>query len=86
MLGHLTAELSAWRRRCQKAESELQGLKTQGGMVPNDDVTRVRTRVLDLERDNLDLKQRVERAREMVTLLQQRLDFLEDEESPELVR
>lgn len=78
LLGHLTDELSAWRRRCQKAETELQGLKVPGGMVPGDDVTRVRARVLDLERENLDLRARVDRAREMVIHLQQRLDFLDE--------
>ena len=78
LLAHLTDELSAWRRRCQKAESELQALKTPGGMVPGDDVTRVRGRVLDLERENLDLRSRVDRAREMVLQLRQRLDFLEE--------
>ena len=78
VLGHLTDELSAWRRRCQKAENELQALKTPGGMVPGDNVTRVRGRMLDLERENLDLRSRVDRAREMVQHLQQRLDFLED--------
>jgi predicted nuclease with TOPRIM domain len=79
LLGHMTEELSAWRRRCQKAETELQQLKAQGGMVPGDDVTRVRGRLLDLERENLDLHSRVDRARDMVTRLQQRLTFLEDE-------
>ena len=78
LLGHLTEELSAWRRRCQKAETELQSLKEPGGMVPGDDVTRTRGRMLDLERENLDLRSRVDRAREMVQRLQQRLDFLED--------
>ena len=83
VLGHLTDELSAWRRRCQKAESELHALKTPGGMVPGDDVTRVRGRMLDLERENLDLRARVDRAREMVQRLQQRLDFLEEPQSVE---
>ncbi len=78
LLGHLTDELSVWRRRCQKAESEIQALKTPGGMVPGDDVTRVRGRALELERENLDLRSRVDRAREMVLRLQHRLDFLEE--------
>jgi hypothetical protein len=86
VLGHLTEELTAWRRRCQKAETELQGLKAQGGMVPGDDVTRVRGRALDLERENLDLRSRVERACEMVNRLQQRLAFLEDEQPSETAR
>ena len=84
LLGHLTDELSAWRRRCQKAENELQALKIPGGMVPGDDVTRVRGRMLDLERENLDLRTRVDRAREMVLRLRQRLDFLDEPHSIEV--
>ena len=55
-------------------------------MVPGDDVARTRSRMLDLERDNLDLGSRVERARDMVHRLQQRLDFLEDEHPAEAGR
>lgn len=86
LLGHLTDELAAWRRRCQKAESELHALKEPGGMVPGDDVARSRGRMLDLERENLDLRTRVDRAREMVQRLQQRLDFLEDAQPIETAR
>ena len=86
MLAHLTEELAAWRRRSQKAETELQGLKAHGGMVPGGDVTRVRGRVLDLERENLELRSRVDRAREMINQLQQRLAFLEDEQATEPAR
>jgi hypothetical protein len=86
LLGHLTEELGAWRRRCQKAELEVQSLKTQGGMVPGDDVMRMRSRVVDLERDNIDLHRRVERARELVTVLQQRLAFLEADAVVEVSR
>ena len=86
LLGHLTDELSAWRRRCQKAESELQSLREPGGMVPGNDVARARGRMLDLERENLDLRSRVDRAREMVQRLQQRLDFLQDAEPLEAGR
>lgn len=55
-------------------------------MVPGDDVTRARGRLLDLERENLDLRSRVDRAREMVQRLQQRLDFLEDPQTIEVER
>ncbi len=79
LLGHLTEELGAWRRRCLKAESELQAVKGQEGMVPGDDVVRLRARLLDLERENLELDTRVDRARTMVTALQQRLAFVERE-------
>lgn len=81
LLGHLTDELSAWRRRCQKAETELHALKEPGGMVPGDDVTRTRGRILDLERENLELHTRVDRARELILGLQRRLDFLEEPQS-----
>lgn len=83
LLGHLTEELSAWRRRCLKAESELQTVKGQEGMVPGDDVVRLRARLLDLERENLNLSTRVDRARTMVTALQQRLAFVERETAGE---
>ena len=83
LLGHLTEELAAWRRRCLKAESELQSVKGQEGMVPGDDVVRLRARLLDLERENLNLSTRVDRARTMVTALQQRLAFVERETAGE---
>ncbi|HEX3926642.1 MAG TPA: hypothetical protein VHW65_01490 [Gemmatimonadales bacterium] len=86
LLRHLTDELAGWRRRTLKAEGELQGLKAQDGMVPGDDMMRLKARVLDLERGNLELRGRVERAREMVGRLQQRLAFLEDEETSEASR
>lgn len=79
VLRHLGDELASWRRRCLKAEGELQGLKAQDGMVPGDDVVRLRAHLLDLERENLDLRARVDRAREAVTRLQQRLAFIEGE-------
>jgi hypothetical protein len=79
LLGHLAEELSAWRRRCLKAEAELQTVKAQGGMVPGEEVTKTRSRQLELERENLELRARVERAREMVIGLHQRLVFLEGE-------
>lgn len=78
VLRSLSDELAGWRRRCLKAEAELQGLKAKDGMVPGDDLLRLRSRVLDVERENLDLESRVERARELVGRLQQRLAFLEE--------
>lgn len=76
---HLSEELGAWRRRCLAAESEAQGLKGQQGMVPGQEVLGFRARVLDLERENVELRARVERAREMVQRLQERLVFLEED-------
>ncbi|MDX2206105.1 MAG: hypothetical protein SFU57_00525 [Gemmatimonadales bacterium] len=86
VLRSLTDELAGWRRRCLKAEGELQGLKAKDGMVPGDDLLRLRSRVLDLERYNLDLESRVERARELVGKLQQRLAFIEEQQEAELPR
>lgn len=86
VLRSLTDELAGWRRRCLKAEAELQGLKAKDGMVPGDDLLRLRTRVLDVERTNLDLESRVEHARELVGRLQHRLAFLEEPGETELQR
>ena len=76
LIGHLTEELAGWRRRCLKAEAELQGVKGQQGMVPGDELVKLRARLLDLERENLDLSARVDRARSMVGSLRQRLAFV----------
>lgn len=83
LISHLANELAGWRRRCLKAESELQAVKGQDGMVPGDELVRLRARLLDLERDNLELTSRVDRARTIVTTLQQRLSFVEREPSGE---
>ncbi len=77
LLGHLSEELAGWRRRCLRAESELQTLKGQAGMVPGDELVRQRARLLDLERENLDLTARLDRARGMVERVRQRLAFAE---------
>lgn len=79
VLRHLTDELGTWRRRSLKAEGELSGLKATDGMVPGDDVVRMRAHLLDLERENLDLRARVDRAREALLRMQQRLSFVEGE-------
>lgn len=79
ILRHVTEELSGWRRRGLAAEGELQGLKGHEGMVPGQELLGFRARILDLERENVELCSRVERAREMVTRLQERLIFLEED-------
>lgn len=75
----VSEELAAWRRRGLAAEGELQSLKAQEGMVPGQELLGFRARILDLERENVELRSRVERAREMVTRLQERLVFLEED-------
>jgi hypothetical protein len=77
--GHLAEELASWRRRCLRAEAELQAVKGQEGMVPSDELTGLRARLLDLERENLELSTRLEKARTLVGGLQQRLAFVERE-------
>lgn len=80
---HVTEELGTWRRRCLKAEAELQSVKGQDGMVPGDDLVRLRARLLELERENLELSSRVDRARTLLSALQQRLAFVEREPAGE---
>ena len=46
-------------------------------MVPGDELVRQRARLLDLERENLDLTARLDRARGMVERVRQRLAFAE---------
>jgi hypothetical protein len=81
--GHVAEELAAWRRRCLKAEAELQAVKGQEGMVPGDELVRLRARLLDLERENLELSTRLDKARGLVSGLQQRLAFVEREPAGE---
>lgn len=76
VLRHLTDELGGWRRRCLKAESELQAVKAQGGMVPSEELVALRGRLLDLEKENLELRHRIERTRDLVASLRQRIEFV----------
>lgn len=79
VLRHVGEELAAWRRRCLKAEAELQEARTKGGVVAGPELLQVRQRVVDLELENQALRQRVEGARDRVRLLAHRLGFLEHE-------
>ena len=77
----LAEELSAWRKRCQRAETELADLKARGGTLAGPELIQVRQRIVDLERENQDLRQRVVVAREQLGSLSARLVFLEDREA-----
>ncbi len=73
VLGHLSEELAAWRRRALTAEaqrSEL-GLDT--------DIVAARERVLELEDENTEFKRRLEGARVRLAELLARLQFLEEQ-------
>jgi hypothetical protein len=78
LVRHLLDELGAWRRRCLKAESELQQLQqasSGGGPTPR----ATRDRVVQLETENQALRHRVDAARERVQSLVGRLSFLEEQ-------
>jgi predicted nucleic acid-binding Zn-ribbon protein len=74
----LAEELGAWRKRCQRAEAELAEFKARGGTLAGPELTQVRQRIVDLERENQDLRERVAAAREQLAALSARLVFLED--------
>lgn len=79
LVRHLLDELGAWRRRCLKAESELQQAQqgSAGSAGPSPRATR--DRVVQLETENQALRHRVEAARERVQSLVGRLSFLEEQ-------
>lgn len=72
---NLLDELAAWRRRCLKAEGELQELRGAGG--GGADLVKVRRRAAELATENQALRQRVDAARDRVRGLVGRLTFLE---------
>jgi chromosome segregation ATPase len=74
----LAEELGAWRKRCQRAEAEAAEMKARGGTLAGPELTQVRQRIVDLERENQDLRQRIAVAREQLAALSARLVFLED--------
>jgi chromosome segregation ATPase len=77
LLRHVGEELAAWRRRSLKAEAELQEYKTRGGTGPaGPELLQARQRVIDLEMENQQLRQRIEAARERVATIESRLTFL----------
>jgi predicted nuclease with TOPRIM domain len=73
VLKHLTDELAAWRRRALKAEGE------RAELGADHDVVASRERIVELERENRELQERVERARKRVTDLLGRMRFLEEQ-------
>ncbi|MFQ6046727.1 MAG: hypothetical protein ACE5PT_10295 [Gemmatimonadales bacterium] len=77
VIRHLTDELAAWRRRALRAEAEL------GELGAEHDALASRERIVELERENEELNQRVERARKRVGALLGRLRFLEEQVATE---
>lgn len=72
-------ELAAWRRRCLKAEAELQEARSKGGVMSGPELLVARQRVVDLELENQALRQRIDLAGERVRALATRMSFLEQE-------
>ncbi len=70
VLRNVTDELSAWRRRAQRAETML---------GEGHDAVGQRERVLELEAEHRDMQERLEAARVRVEELLKRLQFLEDQ-------
>lgn len=80
LLRHVGEELAAWRRRSLKAEAELQEYKSSGGRGPaGPELVQSRQRVLDLELENQQLRERIDVARERVATIESRLTFLAQE-------
>jgi len=77
VLGNLAEELAGWRRRTLKAEAELQDARANGGVLAGPELTKARQRVIELEAENLALRQRIGAAKERLGALAGRLTFLE---------
>lgn len=77
LLQHVADELAGWRRRTLRAEAELSEARASGGKVAGPDLKQARQRVIELEKENLALRQRIETARERLRGLSARLSFLE---------
>jgi predicted nuclease with TOPRIM domain len=76
----LAEELAAWRRRALRAEAE------RAEMGAGHDTVASREKVVKLERENRELKERVEAARGRVGDLIKRLRFLEEQSEVEAPR
>ena len=79
LVRHVSEEASSWRRRSLKAEDELARVKDQSGALGGPELIESRQRILTLEAENRDLRQRVEAARQKVAILIERMAFLERE-------
>jgi hypothetical protein len=77
VLHNIAEELAGWRRRTLKAEAELQEARANGGVLAGPELTQTRQRVIELEMENLALRQRIDAAKERLGALAGRLSFLE---------
>jgi hypothetical protein len=71
LVGHLADELAGFRKRALQAEARLKDLDGSSGAAP-----RLVERLKELERDNSELNQRLEGARERTRQMLERMRFL----------
>jgi hypothetical protein len=74
----LIEELGALRSRVKTAEAELGEARSKGGVLAGPELIQVRQRIVDLERENQELRLRLTSAREHMYAVSTRLVFLED--------
>ena len=74
----LSEELTALRGRAHRAETELTEARAKGGSIAGPELLQVRQRIVDLERENQELRRRLTNAREHMSAVSTRLVFLED--------
>lgn len=74
----LMEELGTLRSRAQRAEAELGEARSKGGVLAGPELIQVRQRLVDLERENQELRLRLTSAREHMYAVSTRLVFLED--------
>ena len=78
LVERLSDEVSQWRHRALKAESDLEGTKGKRKKgLSGPAVLAARQRVVDLEVENQALRQRIEAAKTRVQTMSGRLAFLE---------
>ncbi|MEZ4457825.1 MAG: hypothetical protein R2882_14950 [Gemmatimonadales bacterium] len=80
----LEDELAGWRRRCLKAETELDEARNRVPAVSPADLAAARQQVTELEAENQALRQRIAHAREQVEQLRTRLRFVGDQVGGEI--
>jgi chromosome segregation ATPase len=77
-------ELASWRRRCLKAETELEESRGRLPAVTSGDLALIRQRITDLEAENETLRERIGNARLQIEQLRTRLRFVGDQVSGNL--
>jgi len=79
ILGLVTDELASWRARALKAEQDLQALASAAPEASGLSPGAVSARLAELESENADLRARVEKAKQRLGELLQRVGFLEQQ-------